>query len=121
MKERYAFYYLESVWHDASVVAARKEAEQQLTSTQSSQDTHSIIDDTFLADEISDYQPSGNSEVDTDMEAPEIDDDLEEHESVAKSLSSKVSTATVLLLLTATLLRYQNLSRCQRPKGATSH
>ncbi|KAG2351835.1 hypothetical protein BDR07DRAFT_1385236 [Suillus spraguei] len=61
-------------------VAAQKETEQQQTSAQIYQDAPSMIYDAFLADEpdISDYRPNGYSEVDTDLEAAETDDDLED-------------------------------------------
>lgn len=54
-----------------------------------------MITDAFLADgqDISDYKPSGDSELDTDTET---DDDLEELESVVKFLSAEVSTTTVI-------------------------
>ncbi|KAG1883895.1 uncharacterized protein F5891DRAFT_990509 [Suillus fuscotomentosus] len=67
---------------------ARKETEQQLTSARTSQDASCMINDAFLADEdISDYKPSGDSELDTDAET---DDDLEELESVVKFLSAEI-------------------------------
>ncbi|KAG1891601.1 uncharacterized protein F5891DRAFT_1197654 [Suillus fuscotomentosus] len=67
---------------------ARKETEQQLTSARTSQDASCTINDAFLADEdISDYKPSGDSELDTDAET---DDDLEEPESVVKFLSAEI-------------------------------
>ncbi|KAG1871528.1 hypothetical protein F4604DRAFT_1926263 [Suillus subluteus] len=59
-----------------------------------SQDAPSIIDDAILADElkISDYRPSSDSEADSDMEAPEINDDLEELESITMFLSAEIPT-----------------------------
>ncbi|KAG1851216.1 hypothetical protein C8R48DRAFT_777912 [Suillus tomentosus] len=52
------------------------------------QDVSCTINDAFLADEdISDYKPSGDSELDTDAET---DDDLEEPESVVKFLSAEI-------------------------------